>query len=143
MGVAAGSVFARFASIPYLWIFIFGIFFVLVPLSFALVTKYVKNKNVWVLFVVPAFFYTGWLVTEVKTDTALRPLYPFMGEVHSTIYVDAPILLSHRADIGGKSISLTQLDWALHDDAGGDGLYAYRLMPCASCAGGRYTLIRL
>lgn len=80
VGVAAGSVFARFANIPYLWIFIFGIFFVLVPLSFASITKYVKNKNVWVLFVVPAFFYTGWLVTEVKTDTALRPLYPFMGE---------------------------------------------------------------
>ena len=80
VGVAAGSVFARFANIPYLWIFIFGIFFVLVPLSFASITKYVKNKNVWVLFVVPAFFYTGWLVTEVKTDMALRPLYPFMGE---------------------------------------------------------------
>ena len=81
-------------------------------------------------------------VVEVNS-AVVDTYYPFMGEVHSTIYVDAPILLSHRADIGGKSISLTQLDWALYDDAGGDGLYAYRLMPCASCAGGRYTLIRL
>ena len=90
VGIAAGSVFARFANIPYLWIFIFGIFFVLVPLSFALVTKYVKNKNVWVIFVIPAFFYTGWLVTEVKTDTALRPLYPFMGEVEISGTIISP-----------------------------------------------------
>lgn len=69
--------------------------------------------------------------------------YPFMGEMHSTIYIDTPILLSHRTDLEGKTLSLTQLTWALHDADGGAALYAYRLTPCASCMGGRYGMLRL
>ena len=69
--------------------------------------------------------------------------YPFTGEVHSTIYLDAPILLSHRDDLDGKTIALTQLTWALHDADGNTATYAYRLTPCSSCMGERFTMGRL
>ena len=66
--------------------------------------------------------------------------YPFVGEVHSTIYVDKPILLSFRKDLDGKTVSLAQLAWALHDNASADTiLYAYFLTPCPSCAGERFV----
>lgn len=64
--------------------------------------------------------------------------YPFVGEVHSTMYVDKPILLSYRKDLEGKTVSLNQLAWALHDDAD-VMLYAYILTPCSSCAGERFV----
>ena len=66
--------------------------------------------------------------------------YPFVGEVHSTIYVDKPILLSFRKDLDGKTVSLAQSAWALHDNASADTiLYAYFLTPCPSCAGERFV----
>ena len=71
--------------------------------------------------------------------------YPFAGEMHTTLYLDTPILLSPRADLDGNTISLTQLTWAL-GDAGHDGtavLYAYRLTPCPTCAEGRFTMTKL
>ena len=80
----------------------------------------------------------------VEVDGRVVTYYPFTGEVHSTIYVDTPILLSHRADLEGKTLSLTQLTWALHDTAHGDtSTYAYRLTPCPSCAGARFTMSKL
>ena len=70
--------------------------------------------------------------------------YPFAGEVHSTIYVDGSILLSYRADLEGKTVSLSQLAWALNDtEQGNTMMYAYRLTPCPSCAGNRFTMKRL
>lgn len=68
--------------------------------------------------------------------------YPFVGEVHSTMYVDKPILLSYRKDLEGKTVSLTQLAWALHDDAD-TMLYAYILTPCSSCAGERFVATKV
>lgn len=66
--------------------------------------------------------------------------YPFVGEVHSTIYVDKPILLSFRKDLDGKTVSLGQLAWALRDNASANTiLYAYILTPCPSCAGERFV----
>lgn len=66
--------------------------------------------------------------------------YPFVGEVHSTVYVDRPILLSFRKDLDGKTVSLGQLAWALHDNASANTiLYAYILTPCPSCAGERFV----
>ena len=80
----------------------------------------------------------------VEVNAGVVSYYPFTGEVHSTIYFDAPILISHRADLEGKTISLDLLAWAMHDTANGDtALYAYRLSPCASCMGNRFTLTRL
>ena len=80
----------------------------------------------------------------VEVDGMVTTYYPFVGEVHSTIYLDTPILLSHRADLEGKTISLTQLTWAMHDtEHGGEVLYAYSLTPCPSCAGNRFTMMKL
>ena len=69
--------------------------------------------------------------------------YPFVGEIHSTIYVDTPILLSYRADLEGKTVSLNQLAWALCDAANEKIVYAYRLTPCSSCLGDRFTMAML
>ena len=80
-------------------------------------------------------------VVEVSGD--VTTYYPFAGEVHTTLYLDTPILLSHRADLEGKTISLTQLTWALRDASSTTVLYAYRLTPCPSCMGERYTMMRL
>lgn len=69
--------------------------------------------------------------------------YPFMGEIHSTQYIDTPILLSYRGDLDGKTVSLSQLEWALHDASNVTVLYVYRLTPCSSCAGERFVATRL
>lgn len=69
--------------------------------------------------------------------------YPFAGEMHTTLYLDTPILLTPRADLEGKTVSLTQLAWALRDASGATALYAYRLAPCSTCMGDRFTLTRL
>lgn len=69
--------------------------------------------------------------------------YPFAGEMHTTLYLDTPILLSHRADLEGKTVSLAQLTWALGDADGADDMYAYRLDACPSCMGDRYTLTKI
>lgn len=90
----------------------------------------------------------------VEVAGSVTAYYPFTGEVHSTIYFDTPILLSHRADLDGKTVSLTQLTWALSapESQSSNGvlrseekaaLYAYRLIPCPSCAGNRFTMMRL
>lgn len=80
----------------------------------------------------------------VEVDGRVTTYYPFTGEVHSTIYLDTPILLSHRADLEGKTVSLTQLTWALHEtEQGNTAMYAYCLTPCPSCAGNRFTMTRL
>ena len=79
----------------------------------------------------------------VEVSGTVTTYYPFAGEVHTTLYLDTPILLSHRADLEGKTVSLTLLTWALHDASGATALYAYRLTPCPSCMGDRYTLMRL
>lgn len=83
-------------------------------------------------------------VVEVAGN-GVSAYYPFAGEMHSTIYFDTPILLSPRVDLEGKTISLTQLTWALHDTEhdGTTVLYAYRLTPCPSCAEGRFTMSKL
>ena len=69
--------------------------------------------------------------------------YPFAGEMHTTLYLDTPILLSHRADLEGKTVSLAQLTWALGDADSADDMYAYRLDACPSCMGDRYTLTKI
>ena len=80
----------------------------------------------------------------VEVDGSSITYYPFTGEVHSTIYLDQPILISHRADLEGKTVSLAQLTWALHDAEHGDtAMYAYRLTPCSSCVGDRFTMTKL
>ena len=79
----------------------------------------------------------------VEVAGSVIAYYPFTGEMHSTIYLDAPILLSHRDDLDGKTISLTQFTWALYNNDGDTALYAYRLTPCSSCAGNRFTVTRL
>ena len=53
----------------------------------------------------------------VEINKQVTAYYPFVGEMHSTIYVDTPILLSYRADLDGKTVSLNQLTWALCDEA--------------------------
>ena len=68
--------------------------------------------------------------------------YPFVGEIHSTIYLEYPILLSHRPDLQGKTVSLDQLSWAM-GDAATSAVYAYSLTPCPACMGDRYVLSRL
>ena len=81
----------------------------------------------------------------VEVAGTVTAYYPFAGERHSTIYLDTPILLSPRADLEGKTLSLTQLTWALRDaqhDAA-SVLYAYRLTPCPQCAEGRFTMSKL
>ena len=79
----------------------------------------------------------------VETGMYVTAYYPFVGEVHSTVYVDTPILLSHRADLEGKTVSLDQLSWAMLDASNGSVMYAYRLTPCSSWAGDRFTMARL
>ena len=81
--------------------------------------------------------------TVVEVAGTVITYYPFAGEVHTTLYLDTPILLTPRADLEGKTVSLTQLAWALHDASDTTALYAYRLAPCPSCMGDRYTLTRL
>lgn len=79
----------------------------------------------------------------VEINKQVTAYYPFVGEMHSTIYVDTPILLSYRADLDGKTVSLNQLTWALCDEANDTVMYAYRLTPCSSCAGERFTMTKL
>lgn len=69
--------------------------------------------------------------------------FPFTGEIHSTVYVEYPILLTHRSDLQGKKVSLTQLTWALTDVTCEGTLYAYALTPCCTCAGERFSLSKL
>lgn len=70
--------------------------------------------------------------------------YPFVGEIHSTTYIEKPILLSYRNDLEGKTVALSQLTWALRDTTSTDTtIYAYALTPCSSCAGERFTAKRL
>lgn len=79
----------------------------------------------------------------VEINKQVTAYYPFVGEMHSTIYVDTPILLSYRADLEGKTVSLNQLAWALSDETNDTVMYAYRLTPCSSCAGDRFTMTML
>lgn len=70
--------------------------------------------------------------------------YPFVGEIHSTTYIEKPILLSYRSDLEGKTVALSQLAWALRDNTSTETtIYAYALAPCPSCAGERFTAKRL
>ena len=69
--------------------------------------------------------------------------YPFTGEIHSTVYVDNPIMLSYRNDLVGKTIALDLLSWALLVDGTPEKIYAYSLTPCVSCANGRYEMTKL
>ncbi|MBR5149523.1 MAG: hypothetical protein IKV15_10085 [Bacteroidaceae bacterium] len=79
----------------------------------------------------------------VEVNGANFSYYPFTGEIHSTVYVDQPILLSSRADLAGKTITLDLLSWALHVDGTPENVYAYSLTPCVSCANGRYVMTKL
>lgn len=81
----------------------------------------------------------------VEVNRCVEAYYPFTGETHSTIYLDNPILLTPRVDLEGKTVSLTQLSWALNmpqhlDSVAPSTLYAYRLTPCVTCVGERYTM---
>lgn len=69
--------------------------------------------------------------------------FPFTGEIHSTIYVEYPLLLSYRADLQGKLVTLHQLTWASGDADDHATLYAYSLTPCPSCSEGWYEMRRL
>lgn len=79
----------------------------------------------------------------VEVNKQVVAYYPFVGEIHSTIYIDTPILLSYRADLEGKTISFDQLAWALHDVDNDEVLYAYRLTPCSLCSSERYVMTML
>lgn len=79
----------------------------------------------------------------VEVNRHVVAYYPFVGEIYSTIYVDTPLLLSYRADLDGKTVTLSQLAWALHDEGNVEVMYAYRLTPCPSCAGERFTMTML
>ena len=83
----------------------------------------------------------------VEVNHCVEAYYPFMGETHSTIYLDTPILLSPRADLEGKTVSLARLAWALcqpqHPESAPTTLYAYLLTPCPTCMGDRYTMSQL
>ena len=80
----------------------------------------------------------------VEVGGCVEAYYPFTGEQHTTIYFETPILLSYRSDLGGKTIALTQLAWALcGEGAGGGMMYAYRLVPCSSCTGERFVMSKL
>ena len=68
--------------------------------------------------------------------------YPFVGEVHSTVYVEGGILLSYRDDLQGKTVALNQLSWAMGSAESGV-LCAYSLSPCPSCMGDRFVLSKL
>lgn len=80
-------------------------------------------------------------VVEVNGSTFTY--YPFSGEIHSTVYVDKPILLSYRNDLVGKTVTLDLLAWALHVDGTPKNVYAYSLTPCESCTEGRYVMAKL
>lgn len=69
--------------------------------------------------------------------------YPFTGELHSTIYVNNPVLLSHRLDLEGKTVALTQLAWVLAGEDSDTLLYAYELTPCPLCVENRYLMRKL
>jgi len=79
----------------------------------------------------------------VEVNGATVAYFPFMGEIHSTIYVEHPILLSYRSDLQGKMVTLQQLAWALGDADDKAILYAYFLTPCTSCSEGWYVLSML
>ncbi len=78
----------------------------------------------------------------VEVADSVVSYYPFTGEVHTTLYVDMPILLSYRNDLEGKTVSLAQLTWALKDSDNQTYMYAYRLTPCLSCYGGQRFILR-
>lgn len=80
----------------------------------------------------------------VELNGSQLTYYPFVGEIHSTTYIEKPILLSHRDDLEGKTVALSQLTWALRNNSSTDTtIYAYALTPCPSCAGERFTANRL
>ena len=68
--------------------------------------------------------------------------YPFVGELHSTVYVEGGLLLSYRNDLQGKTVALDQLAWAMGSiDCG--SICVYSLSPCPSCMGNRFVLSKL
>ena len=79
----------------------------------------------------------------VELHGATFTYYPFSGEIHSTVYVDKPIMLSYRNDLVGKTITLDLLSWALHVDDTPKNVYAYSLTPCESRAKDRYVMTKL
>ena len=80
-------------------------------------------------------------VVEVNGTTVTY--FPFMGEIHSTIYVEHPLLISNKPDLQGKKVTLQQLAWALGDAQDSPTLYTYSLTPCPSCSEGWYVLTKL
>lgn len=81
----------------------------------------------------------------VEMSEIVIAYYPFTGEVHSTIYIDTPILLSYRADLEGEVISLNRPTWGVGNatEKGDRPLYAYRLTPCSSNTDECYVVERL
>ena len=82
------------------------------------------------------------MVVEVDGGGVIA-YYPFSGEAHSTIYIDAPILLTPRADLEGKIVLLSQPGWVLDNNTHTSCLYAYRLTPCPICMDNHFVMVRL
>lgn len=81
----------------------------------------------------------------VEMSGTVITYYPFTGEVHSTIYINTPILLSYRADLEGETVSLSRPTWTVCDatEKGDRPLYAYRLTSCSSSIDECYVVERL
>ena len=83
-----GSIAALYTNLSLTHSLILGIILVAVPLSFCVVTYFAKGKNVWILFVVPAFLFAGFGMTKLKTSESIFPLYPYTQkevQVYGTI----------------------------------------------------------
>ena len=52
---------------------------VLLPVTFCIAGKVVFRKNLWILAVVPGFFFLGSLLYGIKTDIKSSALYEYSG----------------------------------------------------------------
>ena len=53
---------------------------VLLPVTFCVTEKVVFRKNLWILAVVPGFFFLGSLLYGIKTDIKSSELYEYSGK---------------------------------------------------------------
>lgn len=53
---------------------------VLLPISFCIVEKLAFRKSLWILAIIPGFFFLGSILYEIKTDIKSSDLYDFSGK---------------------------------------------------------------
>lgn len=73
----------------------------------------------------------GTHLADVVVELTARSVsyYPFSREIHSTVYVEHPILLSHRGDLHGCVLASDSQLCSMPGNDTDNALYAYSVAP--------------